>query len=217
MKQVIRIILADDHEIFRDGFAGMFRKPNGIELIAEARNGRQLLVLVGKLKPDIVLTDIRMPEMDGIVATKQIGERYPDVGVIAFSMYDDEHLILDMMTAGAKGYLVKNAQKSEVLEAIRTVFKGKPFFCNHSARTISRIISRKKTEEAMTKPLLSEREREIVKLICEEKLNTEIAGILHLSVRTIEGYRERIMEKTEAKNIAGLVIYAIRNRLYEIK
>lgn len=213
----IKIILADDHEIFRDGFTVMMKKQTEIELIAEARNGEQLLSLVTRHQPDVVLTDIKMPVMDGIESTRIITAKYPQVGIIALSMFDDDHLIIDILEAGAKGYLLKNAQKKEIIEAIKTVNRNEPYYCNNTSQKLAKMIAQSHLHEG--KPVknagFTQRELEIIQLICNQYSNKEISEELHLSVRTIEGYREQILEKTNAKNTVGIVIYAIRHHIYK--
>src|SRR5215213_2604658 len=126
----IRVVLADDHEIFRDGFRVMLKKQDSVELIGEAGNGEELLEQVQELQPDIVITDIKMPKLDGINATKILAKKYPHIGVIALSMFDEENLIIDMLEAGAKGYLLKNAHKNEIIAAVESVFKNQIYYCN---------------------------------------------------------------------------------------
>lgn len=213
----INIILADDHEIFRDGFAAMFKKPTGITLVAEARNGLQLVSQVQKYHPDVVLTDILMPEMDGLEATRIIASKFPEVGIIALSMFNDDHLIIEMLEAGAKGYLLKNAHKKEIVEAIKTVARNEPFYCSQTSMKLAKLIasSRFAHGKQAEKPGFSGKEIEIIKLICKEYSNKEISESLHLSIRTIEGYREKIMEKMAARNTAGIVVYAVRNGMFK--
>jgi two-component system response regulator NreC len=217
MDNTINIILADDHEIFRDGFAAMFKKPNGIKLVGEARNGIQLVALAEKHDPDVILTDIKMPGMDGIEATRIILQKMPHVGIIALSMFDDDNLIIDMLEAGAMGYLLKNAHKKDIIEAIKTVSRREPYYCGHTSMKLAKLIasSRFVPGKAAEKPVLTDKESEIIHLICREFSNKEISETLHLSIRTIEGYRERIMEKIHARNTAGIVVYAIRNNIFK--
>lgn len=213
----IRIIIADDHEIFRDGFKLMISRNDDIDLLGEAADGRELIELVTTLKPDVVVTDIKMPRMDGIEATKALMQQFPDLGVIGLSMFDEEDLIIDMLEAGAKGYLLKNADKHEVAEAIRTVYQEQPYYCKHTSSRLAQMIAKSKFNPyKKTKKLeLTDRELEIVRLICQELTNKEIADQLFLSIRTVEGYRLKIQEKMNVKNSIGLVIYAIRNNLYK--
>ena len=212
----ISLIIADDHEIFRDGLALMLSKQEGISLIGEAENGRELVEMVGKLKPDIVITDIKMPLVDGIQATRTLLEKDPDCKIIALSMFDEENLIVEMLEAGAKGYLLKNADKKEILESILTVFNDNIFYCRHTSNKLASMIVKSRFDPNKKKrpaELFSDREREIIKLICRQLTAQQIGDQLFLSKRTVEGYRIKIMEKMEAKNTAGVVIFALKNNL----
>jgi DNA-binding NarL/FixJ family response regulator len=215
----IRIILADDHEIFRDGFKAMIKKQPSVALIGEASNGEELVEITRQLKPDVVVTDIKMPKMDGLQATKVLSKELPEIGIVALSMIDEENLIVDMMEAGAKGYLLKNAHKTEIIEAIKAVNEGNIYYCDGASAKLTRMIAKSDKipfNKKSSKPELSQKEIEVVLLICQEKTNKEIADELNLSIRTIEGYRDRIFEKIGARNSAGVVIYAIRNKIYAI-
>jgi DNA-binding NarL/FixJ family response regulator len=216
----IKIILADDHEIFRDGFKAMVKKQPLVELIGEAGDGKELIELTRKLKPDVVVTDVKMPKMDGLQATKILSKEFPDIGIIALSMIDEENLIIDMMEAGAKGYLLKNAHKNEIIEAIKEVHNNHIYYCEGTSSKLTRMIAKSDRIPFMKKapiPELSPREIDVIRLICEEMTNKEIASNLDLSIRTVEGYRDKIQEKIGARNSAGIVIYAIRNKIYDIK
>jgi DNA-binding NarL/FixJ family response regulator len=211
--------MADDHEIFRDGFQLIVSKADNIELIAQAANGLELVQLVEETKPDVVITDIRMPLMDGIEATKTISQKFPEIGVIGLSMHDEDDLIIEMLEAGAKGYLLKNADKAEVLEAIQTVYTGDPYYCRSTNAKLTKIIARNKyhTFNRSQRPEFSDKELEIIHLICQEFTNKEIGEKLFLSVRTVEGYRLKILDKMEVKNSVGLVIYAIQHGYFQPK
>lgn len=214
----IRIVLADDHEIFRDGFKAMIKKQPSVELLGEAADGEELVSIVRILQPDVVVTDIKMPKMDGLQATKIISSEFPNIGVIALSMIDEESLIIDMMEAGAKGYLLKNAHKNEIVDAIKAVNDHNIYYCDGTSAKLTRLIatSDKIPFNKKSKPELSPKEIDVVLLLCQELTNKEIADRLNLSIRTIEGYRDKIHEKIGAKNSAGVVIYAIRNGIYKI-
>jgi DNA-binding NarL/FixJ family response regulator len=214
----ISVVMADDHEIFRDGFRAMLNKYPGIHLVGEAENGKELITIVEKLKPDVVLTDIKMPVMDGIEATKQLVKMNPDINIVALSMFDEDTLIMEMLEAGAKGYLLKNAHKDEIIEAILHVSEGDTFYCKHTSEKLIRLIAKSSFNpfKKISRPQFSERETQIIKLICEQYANKEIAAMLNLSVRTIEGYREKIQEKAKARNTAGIVIFAIKNQIHKI-
>src|SRR5829696_3668979 len=140
----IRLVIADDHEIFRDGLALMLSRQHDVVLAGQAENGRQLLDLVADIQPDIVMTDIKMPVMDGIEATKLLLQQYPDLKIIALSMFDEENLIVDMLEAGAKGYLLKNADKQEILDAINQVYEDKTYYCRHTSAQLASMIVKSK-------------------------------------------------------------------------
>lgn len=215
----IRIILADDHEIFRDGFKAMIRKQPSVDLIGEASNGEELVEITRRLKPDVVVTDIKMPRMDGLEATKILCAEFPDMGIVALSMIDEENLIIDMMEAGAKGYLLKNAHKDEIIEAIKAVHNNQIYYCDGTSSRLTRMIAKNDRIpfiKKASKPELSQKEIDVMLLVCQELTNKEIADRLNISVRTVEGYRDRIQTKIGARNAAGIVVYAIRNHIYVI-
>lgn len=215
MKPDIKLLIADDHEIFRDGIALMLSKQSDIKLIGQAEDGLELIQLEKELNPDVIITDIKMPRMDGIDATKQLVKGNPEVKIIALSMFDEENLIIDMLEAGAKGYLLKNADKHEIIDAIFSVFEGNTYYCRSTSGKLASLIVKsrfnpyKKAEQIS----LSDRETEIIKLICLQNTTQEIGDKLFLSKRTVEGYRTKILEKIGAKNIAGIVMYALKSGL----
>ena len=215
----IRVVMADDHAIFRDGFELIMSKDPAIQLLAQATNGKELVGMVSDLQPDVVVTDIKMPMMDGIEATRSLSSRFPAIGIIGLSMHDEDDLILEMLEAGAKGYLLKNADKDEVLEAIHTVFEGDPYYCRSTNAKLAKLIAKNKyqTYQRHGKPEFNEKEIEIIQLICQEYTNKEIGEKLFLSVRTVEGYRLRILEKMQVKNSVGLVVFAIQHGYFHPK
>ena len=213
----INVVIADDHEIFRDGLKLVISKSPHIKLVAEAANGSELVELVLAHHPHVVVTDIKMPIKDGIEATRIIKEKAPEVGVIGFSMFDEDDLIMEMLEAGATGYLLKNADKEEVLEAITTVYQEETFYCKNTSKKLAMMIAKSKFNPYSKKkrPEFNDREQEVIQLICQELTNKEIAEKLFMSVRTVEGYRLRIQEKMGVKNTVGLVIYAIQHDLFK--
>ncbi len=215
MKNTIRLVIADDHEIFRDGLALMLSKQDTVVLAGQAGDGEELLRLVGEVQPDIVLTDIKMPRLDGIAAARILLQRHPGLKIIALSMYEEDDLIVEMLEAGAKGYLLKNADKKEILEAILTVHEGNIFYCKHTTAHLASLIVKSKfdSHKKGTETLFTDREKEIIRLICRQHTAQEIGDLLYLSKRTVEGYRTRILEKMEVKNTAGVVIFALRHHL----
>ena len=211
----MRIVIADDHEIFRDGLSLMLSRQQGIELVGEADNGLQLIELVRQLQPDVVITDIKMPVMDGLESTKILLKEFPDLRIIALSMFDEENLVIDMLDAGAKGYLQKNADKTEILEAINTVYGNNTYYCRHTTSKLAMLIAKSKYSwhEKKNAVSFSDRELEIIKLICQQLTAQQIADVLFLSRRTVEGYRFKILEKMNARNTAGVVVYALKHNI----
>lgn len=212
----IKVVIADDHEIFRDGLKLMLKKADSIDLIGEAADGKELIKLIEATRPDVVITDIKMPVMDGVDATKHIRQHFPGVQVIALSMFDDEQLILEMLDAGAQGYLLKNSDKFEITDAVESVFEGKNYYCKFTSGKLAKLIAlqRDQKEKKKKEAEFSEKEIEIIKLICQEFTNKEIGEKVFLSSRTVEGYRMKILEKMDAKNTVGIVIEAIRLGIY---
>jgi DNA-binding NarL/FixJ family response regulator len=215
----VKILLADDHEIYLDGLQAMLQKQPEIEVVGMAANGQECLNLSQTLQPDIILTDIVMPVMDGIALTKYLAVHEPHINVIALSMFNEDNLIIDMLEAGAKGYLIKNAHKSEILDAIHSVYKNIPYYCRSTTTRLARLIgqSRYNPNKGAHTVEFSEREKDIIRLICEEKTTKEIAEQLFMGSRTVEGYRIKILEKMQVHSVAGIVIYAIKNKMYKIK
>lgn len=211
----ISLVIADDHEIFRDGLALMLSRQPHIKLLGQAEDGKELLQLVQEKNPDLVLTDIKMPRMDGVQAAKQLRQQFPDVRIIALSMYDEENLIVDMLEAGAKGYLLKNADKQEILDAIESVYEDKVFYCRHTSAKLASMIVKSKfnPHKKAEQVVFTDRETEIIKLICRQHTAQEIGDQLYLSKRTVEGYRTKILEKMNVKNTAGVVVYALKHEL----
>jgi DNA-binding NarL/FixJ family response regulator len=208
------IIIADDHRMFRESLSKILTMKKVATVIAEASNGKELLELLEKHQPQIILTDISMPEMDGIEATKLAIAKQPNVKILALSSFGDEKYYYSMLKAGAKGFVLKNAGIHELQNAIIEVAKGGTWF---SAELIQKVITKfndkpKKTAEST----LTEREIEILKLICESFTNDQIAEKINISFDTVKWHRANIMAKAECTNTAALVIYAIRNKIIEI-
>lgn len=210
----IRIAIADDHEIFLDGLALMLSRHPGFHICGRASNGQTLIDIVEREHPDVVLTDIRMPVVDGIQSTRQIMAAHPDVKVVALSMFDEENLIVEMLEAGAKGYLLKNAHKDEIVDAVTSVYQHKNYYCSQTSCLLASMIVRSKASPSpQPQVVLNDRERLIVQMICQQQTTQQIADKIYLSKRTVEGYRVKILEKIQAKNIAGVVIFALKNNI----
>lgn len=212
----IRVAIADDHHIFRDGLAFLLNKEPLVELVGEAPDGRRLVQIVRDLNPDIILTDLRMPEMDGIAAIKSIIGKNKDAKIIALSTFDSDTMVIEALEAGAMGYIVKNADRGEIMEAIRMVYTGSPYYCKTTSNRLIRLIAKSEFNpyKKTGVKLFSDKEKEVIRMICEEKTSKEIAEKLFLSVRTVEGQRVKILEKMNVKTTAGIAIYAIKNGLY---
>jgi len=214
---IIKYIIADDHKIFRQGLRYALSDDPRLKLAGEAENGRILLQQVEKHKPDVILLDLKMPEMDGIEATRRIHALYPAVKILMLTTYGDEHFILHLMELGANGYLLKNAEPAEIKKAIHSVYEHDYYFNDLVSNTMLKTLTRKKMAEIKQKDAikLSEQENEVLKLICEEQTTAEIAQKLFRSARTVEGIRTSLIEKTGVRNTAGLVLYAIKHGIIE--
>jgi DNA-binding NarL/FixJ family response regulator len=210
----ISIALADDHQLFRNGLKILLGVYPDFEVSAEASNGNELLKVLEHCKCDVVLMDISMPEMDGIEATLRISSRYADTKVIALSMYGEEEYYYRMVDAGAKGFILKDSDINDVREAILAVYKGGNYFSQELLYHVIRKI--KSREQEVKGSSLSKREKEILLKICEGLSNHEIADTLFISKRTVDKHRANLLSKTNSKNTASLILYAIKHRLIEI-
>jgi DNA-binding NarL/FixJ family response regulator len=218
MQQKYKIILVDDHDILREGLKVVLTQLQFADIIAEARNGKDFLHIMETQQPDIILMDIAMPEMDGIEATKAILKKFPDLKIIALTMFGDEEYYFKMIHAGARGFVLKKTGLDELQNAITTVMNGDNYFSNELLRNIIINISDKKFNRNSTNnPVdFTKRELEILQQICNGLSNNEIAEKLHISPKTVEGHRNSLLSKTQSKNTVTLVMYAIKNKLIEI-
>ncbi len=219
MDKRYKVILVDDHNLFRESLCYLLTQSKKIEIIAEAENGELFLELLNDQKPDLVLMDINMPKMDGIEATKRALEKYPDLKIIALSMNGDETYYYKMIHAGAKGFVIKKASSNELIEAIVTVMQGNDFFSPELMKNIiinMGLAKRIKTEKETKYIFLTKREKDVLKLICTGLSVKEIANKLFISPRTVEGHKVRISEKLGAKTVANIIILAIKHKLIEI-
>lgn len=215
----ISIILADDHSLFRKGMKKLIDELPYMRVTHEAFDGEELLRILGAIeqKPDVILMDLNMPNLNGIEATAVIHKKYPSIKIIVLTTYDDEQYIVRMVEKGADGYLFKNADIEEVEKAIRDV-TSTGFYFNDKMMTALRKGSALKTKNVSFNGAvnLTARELEILRLICTELTATEIAEKLFISMRTVDGHRQHLLEKTGARNTAGLVIYAVKKGLLDI-
>lgn len=210
-----KIILVDDHTLFRNGLRILINTMENYRVVAEAANGKQFLELIENEVPDLVLMDISMPVMDGIEASTIAHEKYPDLKIITLSMYGEEDYYYKMVNAGVKGFVLKNSDIKEVKTALDVVYEGGSFFSSELLQNlVNSLKSSAKSKDFHTE--LSEREMEILILICQGLSNQEIGDKLFISKRTVDKHRANILEKSESKNTAQLVVYAIKNRLVEL-
>jgi len=210
----IRIIIVDDHQLFRNGLKILLNAIPEFEVMGEASNGEEFLKILRDTRAEIALMDINMPEMDGIEATRKGLKICPDLDIIALSMYGEEEYYNKMVDAGAKGFVLKDSDISEVKEAILTVRKGGSYF---SQELLYHVIQKIKHRENESKSAnLSKREKEILLKICEGLSNQEIAETLFISKRTVDKHRANLLGKTNSKNTASLILFAIKNKLIEI-
>lgn len=216
---MIRIIIVDDLPIILEGIKVLINQIDGFEVVAEYKNGKELVEKINSVQADVILTDIDMPVMDGIAATKFVLTTHPGSKIIALSMYNDYKYYYEMITAGAKGFVLKQASVEELEKAIRQVYKGGNFFSKELLHNVilniqnieQEIVSQKKELLKLT-----ERELELLTHICKGFSNKEIADTLFLSTKTIESHKARLMQKTNTKNNAGLIIWSIKNKIIEI-
>ena len=210
-----KVVIVDDHTLFRNGLRILLNTLEDYQVVAEAANGKQFLDLLEKEVPDLVLLDINMPVMDGIEAATIAQKLYPDLKIITLSMYGEEDYYYKMVNAGVKGFVLKNSDIKEVKTALDVVYDGGSFFSSELLQNlVNSLKSSSKSKE--THAELSEREMEILILICQGLSNQEIGYKLFISKRTVDKHRANILEKSESKNTAQLVVYAIKNKLVEL-
>jgi DNA-binding NarL/FixJ family response regulator len=211
----VRILVADDHGVVRKGLRLILERHDGLEVIGEAADGREAVRLAEELSPDIVIMDVGMPQLNGIDATAQILHRNPRAGVIILSMHSDEGYIVRALSAGAKGYLLKDSAEEDLIQAVRIVAQGRPFFSPRITQTLLDDYVRQLRQKGLqdSYDLLTEREKEVLQLISGGKSNKEVATILGLSVYTVETHRTNLMQKLNLHNTAEIVLYAVRKKI----
>jgi DNA-binding NarL/FixJ family response regulator len=205
----IRVLLADDHALVRAGLRALLQSMPGVQVVAEANNGREALRLTEELRPDVVLMDIAMQEMNGLEAAARIAREQPATRVIMLSMHADEAYVVQALRAGASGYLLKNAGAAELEKAIKHVAQGETFLSPAVSRQVSDYI-RRVGQEPTSLDRLSPRQREILQLIAEGNTTKKMAQVLEISAKTVETHRSQLMEQLDIHDVAGLVRYAIR-------
>jgi RNA polymerase sigma factor (sigma-70 family) len=210
-----RILLADDHGVVRKGLRFLLERQPGMEVVGEASDGREAVKLAGELAPHVVIMDVAMPLLNGIDATAQIVKSNPRTGVIMLSMHSDEAYLVRALSAGAKGYLLKDSAETDLVRAVQVVAQGRPFFSPQIAQTLledyMRTLQQRGLEDSYD--ILTEREREVLQLLAEGKSNKEVASILNLSPYTVETHRTNLMQKLNLHNTAEIVLYAVRKKI----
>ena len=211
----IKVLIVDDHQMIRDGVKSLLYDTEGIHVTAEAENGKEAIVILEDENSlvDLILMDINMPKMDGIEATKYITQQFPDIKILALTVYDDESHIAEMLKAGASGYILKTTGKQELELSIKTIMADDSYFSKEVSNQMMKQLMKKSPSKKFSNSKLTERETEVLKLISDGYTNPEIAEKLFLSPRTIDAHRRNLLQKLQKKNTAGLVKYAMENDL----
>ena len=211
----IKILVADDHDVVRAGVRFLLERQEDMQIVGEAADGRKVVRLAEELSPSVIVMDIAMPQLNGIDAAAQILHHNADVRIIILSMYADEEFLVRALTAGVKGYLLKDAVQADLIPAVRAVATGRSFFSPAIARTLAEDYVRQLQSKGMedSYELLTDREREILQLLAEGKSNKEVATVLNLSPYTVETHRTHLMQKLNLHNTAEIVLYAVRKKI----
>ena len=210
----IKVLIADDHQIVREGLRSMLEKEPGIKVVGEAEDGRKTLRMARELTPDVIIMDVAMPDLNGIEATRQIVAEFPTIKVIALSMHDDRRFVLNMIKAGAKGYQLKDSAFKDLAKAIRMVVANKTYLSSEIADIVVKdYLATVNSGESSAFSLLTPRECEVLQLIAEGKTTNQIGEHLHVSIKTVETHRTQLMAKLKVKGVAELTKYAIREGL----
>jgi RNA polymerase sigma factor (sigma-70 family) len=214
MKKV-KVLIADDHGIVRKGLRLQLEQHPDFEVVGEATDGRQAVSMAEELKPDVIVMDIAMPNLNGIEATTQITKKNPAIAVVMLSMHSDESYLTRTLAAGAKGYLLKDTADVDLYRAVQVVAQGKPFFSPSIANTLLEDYMRQLQQRGLqdTFDLLTDREKEILQLLAEGKSNKEVATMLNLATATVETHRTRLMQKLDLHSSADIVLYAVRKKI----
>lgn len=211
----IKVIIADDHAVFLDGLKSLIAADPELEVSGQAENGKDLVSKVSELNPDVVVTDIMMPGMNGIDAIRSICHN-KKIPCMALSTFDDESLILDAIEAGAMGYVLKNARKGEIIKGIKTISMFQAFYCQATEAKIVKIIAKRRSVHTIKEARFSDRDIEVIRMIGKEISSEEIGKKIFVSKRTVDGIRARLLEKMKAKSTAGMIIYALENNLISL-
>lgn len=214
MKRKIKLALADDHTLFRQGLIALLNDYEELKVVTEVPNGLELVQSLKEKPVDVAIVDYEMPEMDGLETTRQIRLKYPDTKIISLTMHNSEELIMQLLDKGSNGFLLKDFDSEKVVDAIYAVIENGYYFNDHISKDmLHHVMKKKKLKPRFGISALTDKEIQIIRLICEEKTNKEISEILNLSPRTVEGSRAKIIQKINVKNTAGIVLYAIKNNI----
>lgn len=211
LPKVIKVGLVDDQQLFRAGINSLLKEYDNLQVVMEASNGKELFEQLRRQKPHVLLLDIEMPQMNGIDATVQLKEKFPEIKVIILTMHNEEEFIFDLMTKGAHGFLPKDKSVEEVVDAIYAVMEKGRYY-NEEVMDIL-LKGSKGLVKGLQMSSLTEREIEIIRMICMQKTNKEIGEKMGVSIRTIENHRTNILLKTNTKNVAGIVMYALKHKI----
>ncbi len=213
----IKIAIADDYKIYRDGLKVGLLADEQLDVILEADNGEELMEALESQQPDVILMDLKMPVMDGMEATKLVRKKYPAIKVLVVTMYEDDKFIIHMMENGANGYLLKNAEPDEIKRSIYSVYENGYYFNDLVNKALlKKLVLKNNLKPSFNQNIeLTERELQVLKLICEEKTAAEIGKEIFLSPRSVEGIRQRLIDKVGVRNTAGLVMFAIKNGIVD--
>jgi DNA-binding NarL/FixJ family response regulator len=212
--KIIRVLIADDHQMFLDGLKALLKREKNIHVIGEVSNGTQALEFIKKNTPDLLITDISMPGMSGVELTREVKHRYPEVKVLVLTMYNDKEIVGEILMSEAEGYILKNTGRQELSNAINRIIDNSTYYSNEVLNIMMTRMKKQKSIEKNT-ALLTPREIEIIKLIMEELSSEEIADKLFISKRTVDTHRKNIIQKTNTKTLVGLLKFAIENNLAE--
>lgn len=210
----IQIAIVDDHSLFRDGIKLVLNQIEGFEVIYDTPDGRDFIDFITKSPVDIVLMDIEMPQINGIETTVKALEIVPDLKIIALTMFTDEMHYVQMLKAGVKGFILKKADKYQLQQAIEEVYKGGNYF---SQEIIQKLANQATGKRSSAPDHLSEREKDVLNLICKGRTSKEIADTLFISIKTVEAHRTSILRKADARNVAELIIWAVKNNLVTLE
>lgn len=214
MNRKIKLALADDHTLFRQGLTALLNDYEELKVVTEVPNGLELIQSLKEKPVDVAIIDYEMPEMDGMETTRQIRLKYPNTKIIALTMHNSEELIVQLLNKGTNGFLLKDFDAEKVVDAIYAVLENGYYFNDHISKDmLHHMMKKKKLKPRFGAASLSDKELQIIRLICQEKTNREMSEILNLSPRTVEGARAKIISKINVKNTAGIVLYAIKNNI----